>query len=325
MKAWHIDNSNKLKMEEGTLTPREGELKVKISKVALSSMDMTCFANRDDEQVTIPAHSAIAYMGSDCEELGLKLGSRVLISPYIRTVEHGETVIKTMGVNIDGLLRDFVCVPSDNIFALPDGIADEEAVFAEYIAMGNKVFSALRCEEGDYVVIVGAGTLGLVLCQMAIYYQMVPILIDLDSDKLELAKKWDVYYTLNPTYDNLERKVTEITGGRMREAAVFTSEGVGLNAALRLVKNGSEVVIAGYPTYDKHNVDMETVLKKQLKLKGVCDGAGEMPSAINLLANSIVHTKGIITARADFEDIPKIFEDCVNYPYKYNTVLFTVD
>ena len=58
MKAWHIDNSNKLKMEEGTLTPREGELKVKISKVALSSMDMTCFANRDDEQVTIARSSA---------------------------------------------------------------------------------------------------------------------------------------------------------------------------------------------------------------------------------------------------------------------------
>lgn len=325
MKAWHIDGNNKLVLEESSLIEKEGEIKVKLSKVAMSSMDMTCFCNRDNESVTIPAHSAIAYMGSDCDELGLKLGSRVLISPFVKSVEHGENVVKTMGVDIDGLLRDFVCVPSANIHSLPDGIADDDAVFAEYIAIGNKVFSALSCEAGDYIVIVGAGTLGLVLCQMAMYYQMVPILIDLDSEKLELAKKWDVYYTLNPTYDNLERKVTEITGGRMSESAVFTSEGVGLGSALRLVKNNSEVVIAGYPTYDKHNVDMETVLKKQLKLKGVFDGAGEMPSAINLLANSIVHTNGIITERAYFDDAPKIFEDCVKYPYKYNTVLFTVD
>lgn len=325
MKAWRIDNSNKLILDETSLGEGEGEIKVKIAKVALSSMDMSCFANRDNEDVTVPAHSAIAYMCADNEELGLKLGSRVIVSPFIKVTEHGEETVKTMGVDIDGLLRDFVCVPAENVFSLPDGIPDDEAVFAEYIAMGNKVFSALTCNNGDYVVIVGAGTLGLVLCQMAMYYQMVPILVDLDSDKLELAKKYDVYYTLNPTYDNLERKVAEITGGRMSEAAIFTSEGVGLNAALRLVKKGSEVVIAGYPNFDKHNVDMQTILKNRLNLKGVCDGAGEMSSAINLLANSIVHTTGIITTRADFDDVPKIYEDCVNYPYKYNTVLFSVD
>lgn len=325
MKAWHIENFNGIKLEEGTLTPQEGEVKVKVSKVALSSMDISGFSSRDNNGVLVPAHSAIAYVCADDDELGFKLGSRVVVSPYIKTVEHGETIVKTMGVDMDGLLRDFVCVPTENVFPLPDGIADDAAVFAEYIAMGNKVFSALPCNEGDYVVVVGAGTLGLVLCQMAMYYQMVPVLVDLDSEKLDLAKKWDVYYTLNPTFDNLERKVEEITGGRMCEAAVFTSEGVDLNTALRLVKNGSEVVIAGYTSYSKHNIDIETVLKKQLVLKGVSDGAGEMPSAINLLANNIVHTDGIITERAYFDDVPKIIEECIKYPYKYNTVLFTID
>lgn len=324
MKAWHIESSNEIKLEEGTLTPRDGEVKIKVSKVALSSTDMSSFARRENDSVTIPAHSAIAYVCADDEELGFKLGSRVVVSPFIRTVEHGENVVKCMGVDTDGLLRDFVYVPAENVLSLPDGIADEEAVFAEYIAMANKVFSVLPCEEGDYVVIVGAGTLGLVLCQLAMYYQMVPVLIDLDSDKLALAQKRGAYYTLNPTYDNLERRIEEITGGRMCEAAVFTSEGVGLNAALRLVKNESDVIIAGYSTYNKHNIDMETLLKKQLKLKGVCNGDGEMTSAINLLANSIVHTDGIISARAAFDDVPKIFDECVKYPYKYNTVLFNV-
>ncbi len=325
MKAWHIDEFKDIKLKEGTLTPLEDEVKLKVSKVALSSVGVSGFILRDNFGVTVPAHSAIGYVCADDEELGFKLGSRVVISPFIKTVEHGETIIKTMGLDTDGLLRDFVCVPQENVFALPDGIADEDAVFADYIAMGNKVFSALPCNEGDYIVVVGAGTLGLVLCQLAVYYQMVPVLVDLDNDKLELAKKWDVYYTLNPTYDNLERKVEEITGGRMCEAAVFTSEGVELNTALRLVKNGSEVVIAGYSTYKKHNIDIETVLKKRLILKGVSDGAGEMPSAINLLANRIVHTDGIITERVYFDDVPRIIDDCVKYPYKYNTVLFNVD
>ncbi|MCM1306110.1 MAG: zinc-binding dehydrogenase [Bacteroides sp.] len=326
MKAWHIDDANnKLVLKEGALNPQEGEVQVKISKVAMTSAGINCFKGRDDENVTVPAHSAIAYMTADNEELGLRLGSRVAVCPFIKTVEHGVNAVKTMGVNINGLLTDFVYVPIENIFALPDGIPDEDAVFADYIAIGNKVFNELSYNYGDYVAIVGAGTLGLVLCQMAMYYQLVPILVDLDEDKLELAKKRGVYYTLNPTYDNLDRRVIEITGGRLCDSAIFTSEGVGLSAALRLVKNESDVIVAGYPTYNKNNVNVEMVFRKGLRLKGVSDGAGEMPSAINLLANSVVHMNGIITARHYFDEVGKIYEDCVQYPYKYNAVLFTVD
>lgn len=67
-------------------------------------------------------------------------------------------------------------------------MSDEEALFAEYIAMGDNVFEALDLEKGDYIVILGASTLGLIISQMANYYQFVPILIDLDSDKLALAQ-----------------------------------------------------------------------------------------------------------------------------------------
>ena len=205
-----------------------------------------------------------------------------MISPYVKVQEHGEDVIKTMGVDIDGLLCDFVCVPFENVFALPDGVSDEEALFAEYIAMGDNVFEALDLEKGDYIVVLGASTLGLIIAQMANYYQYVPILIDLDSDKLALAQKWGVAYTLNPTYDTVERRVEEITGGRMSEAAVFAGESVDINSAIRLVKNEGDVIIAGYATRAKHAIDAYPILKKQLKIKGVSSGEGCMSSAINL-------------------------------------------
>lgn len=325
MKAWHIGNFNEVKLQEGTLEPREGEIKVKIYKVALSAMDVSCFSQRENDAVTIPAHAAIAHVADDYQEQGFKLGSRVVISPYLNIEEHGEMVQKTMGIDVDGLMQDFVSVPAENVFNLPDGIADDDAVFADYIAMGNKVFSALSCDSGDYVVIVGAGALGLILCQLAMYYQMVPVLVDLDEDKLNLAKRCGVYYTLNPTFDNLERRVEQITGGRMCEGAIFTTDGVGLNAALRLVKNGSEIIIAGHSASNKHHVDMNIIMKKQLIVKGVCNGLNEMPSAINLLANRIVNTDGIITATENFEDLPRIYDECLNYPYKYNTVMFVAD
>ncbi len=311
-----------MSLVERAVTRKEGEIKLKLSRMLVSSSALNyCVLEGDG---IVPSHSAVAYV-SEADEWGdLQLGSRVAISPFVKSVEHGEQIVRTMGVDVDGLLCDFVSVPSENVFLLPDGIPDEEAVFADYIAMSNKVFESLECEQGDYVVIVGAGTLGLILAQLASYYQMVPVLVDLDAQKLELAKKWGVIYTLNPTYDNLERRVEEITGGRMCDAAVFAGEGMGLNAALRLVKNAGEVIIAGYAFHAKHQVDMDIILKKQLNLKGVCNGEGEFSSAINLLANKIVKLNGLINLETYFDETDKAVAECVKYPYKYTNLMVTV-
>lgn len=325
MKEWIINKEDGVKLVEDISQRADGQVKVKIAKVAISSHDVcNLFAMAKDDAV-VPGHSAVALVSEADEDSGLKLGSRVVVSPYLKECEHGVDVVKTMGVDVDGLLRDFVSVPLENVFALPDGVSDEEALFTEYIAMGNNVFEALDREKGDYIVIVGASTLGLILGQMATYYQYVPILIDLDVDKLALAQKWGVCYTLNPTYDNLERRVEEITGGRMAEAAIFSGESVDVNAAIRLVKNQGDVIIAGYATRGKHAVDAGTVLKKQLTLKGVCNGIGELSSAINLLANKVVKTDGIIGATANFEEIPQVVESCVKYPLQYSKILINCD
>ncbi len=310
---------------ESVSVREDGQVKLKLSKVAVSSQDMANSASLAKDKAVTPGHSAVAYVSEADEDSGLKLGARVVVSPYVKAQDHGVDIVKTMGVDVDGLLRDFVCVPLENVFVLPDGISDEEALFAEYIAMGDNVFEALELEKGDYIVVLGASTLGLTIAQMANYYQFVPILIDLDSEKLALAQKWGVSYTLNPTYDNLERRVEEITGGRMSESAIFAGESVDINSAIRLVKNEGDVIIAGYATRAKHAIDAYPILKKQLKVKGVSNGDGCMPSAINLLANKVVKTDGIIGAAASFEEVPQVVENCVKYPYQYGKIVVNID
>ena len=329
MKAWHIENLNRIKLVESVLPKREGEIKLKMSKVAISSTDFAYFAAGEEDEhgksVVVPGHSAVAYVSSEDSAAGLKLGARVVVSPFVRYEEHGVAKVKVLGVDTDGLLVDFASVPEENVYALPDGVPDDEAIFAEYIALGNNVLNSMEAGKGDFVVIVGASTLGLVLSQLALYYQMIPILVDLDAEKLALAASWGVYYLLNPTYDNLERRVEEITGGRMAEASVYVGDGVPFDCAFRLVKDKGEVVVAGYSVRAGHNADVADILAKQLRVIGVADGYGEMSSAINLLANRIVKTEGLIGARIGFDEVPEMVEQCAKYPYQYNKILITVD
>lgn len=328
MKSWHIENLARIKLVESVLRKNEGEVKLKMSKVAISSTDFAYFASDAPDknpELTVPGHSAVAYMSEDCDALGLKMGARAVISPYVRYEEHGVKKVSVLGVDRDGLLSDFVSVPAENVYALPDGIPDDEAIFAEYIALGNNVLNSLEVDKGDFVVIVGASTLGLILAQLALYYQMIPVIIDLDAEKLALAAGWGVYYTLNPAYDNLERRVEEITGGRMAEASVYVGDGVPFNTALRLVKDKGEVAIAGYSVRSGHSIDVSAVLSKQLRLIGVADGYGEMSSAINLLANRIVKTNGLINSRIGFDEVPEMVAQCAQYPYQYNKIVVEVD
>lgn len=329
MKAWHIENLNRIKLVESVLPKREGEIKLKMSKVAISSTDFAYFAAGEEDEhgksVVVPGHSAVAYVSSEDSAAGLKLGARVVVSPFVRYEEHGVAKVKVLGVDTDGLLGDFASVPEENVYALPDGIPDDEAIFAEYIALGNNVLNSMEAGKGDFVVIVGASTLGLVLSQLALYYQMIPILVDLDAEKLALAASWGVYYLLNPTYDNLERRVEEITGGRMAEASVYVGDGVPFDCAFRLVKDKGEVVVAGYSVRAGHNADVADILSKQLRVIGVADGYGEMSSAINLLANRIVKTDGLINSRIDFSAVPEMVVQCAEYPYQYNKIVVTID
>ncbi len=323
MKAWHVRSLSDVTLEDCPSNRAQGEVKLKLSKVSLSSRELVYLTSGEDIGHDIPGHSAIAYVSEADEDSGFKLGSRVVVSPFLSVTEFGKQVVRTMGVNSDGLLRDFVCVPSENVFPLPDGISDEEAVFTDYIAMANKAFEYVEAEAGDYIVIVGANTLGLILSQLASYYQLVPVLIDLDASKLALAKSWGVSYTLDPTYDDLERRIIDLTGGRMCDAAVFAGEGTTLDAAIRLVKDEGEVVLAGYSFPEKHGLDMDVILKKQLKLRGINNGYGEVSTAINLLANKIVCTDGMINARMSFDEVPKAVEDGSKYPYKFGHILIS--
>lgn len=50
-----------------------------------------------------------------------------------------------------------------------------------------------------------------------------------------------------------------------------------------------------------------------------------MSSAINLIANKVVKTDGIISADANFGEVPQVVENCVKYPYQYSKILINND
>ncbi len=315
MKAWQIVSKGELKLVELDGSVDAGEVKVKVNRASLACTDLELYKGLGGAMFPIvPVMSAVGQISEANELAGLQKGERVVLCPYDMdedTTYNKKRVlapdVKIRGLDTDGFLADFATVPHEKAYILPEGISDDAALFTEYIALGIKAIEALHVEKGQYITILGANTLGNVIAQLALYYQIVPVLIDTDQAKLDLAASYGVYYTINPTGANVGERVKQITGGEMAEYCVYEIRGgMSPNYATTITKETGTVVVVGHHLENATvNFNLCEVLEKQLSVIGVKNGYGEFYSAINLLANHAIQTDGLVDVEIEFEDVPR--------------------
>lgn len=329
MKAWQITAKEEVRLIEKKQEAQPTDIKVRINKAALSSTDVAIFTGKKANYPIIPARAAIGMVSEAHGLSGLKKGERVVINPYI--VEEDYTPrkdvivpnVKVMGLDCDGLICDFISLPQENVCSIPEGIKDNEAIFTEQISLAIKALDVFNAERGDYVAILGANTLGNILAQLCIYYQFVPILIDVDEDKLKLAENHGVYYTVNSAKTDVKQRIMEITGGKMAEYTIYEARiDMPPNYISTITQEGGTVAIVGYNYFlDKLQINLGDALEKQLHLICVKNGYGEFHTAINLLANKVIDTEGFIDTEINFDDIETVMKKIASDKYIYGKIV----
>lgn len=141
-----------------------------------------------------------------------------------------------LGNMIDGTQAEFVRIPhADNsLHAIPEG-ADEEALvmLSDILPTGYEcgVLNG-RIAPGSNVAIVGAGPIGLATLLTAQFYAPARIImIDLDDNRLAVARRFGATDTFNSGRDAVAERVRDLTEGRGVDAAI---EAVGVPATFEL-------------------------------------------------------------------------------------------
>lgn len=74
---------------------------------------------------------------------------------------------RTLGIwDYNGVFAEYVKLPLENLYVVPETVKDEEAVFTELLAAAMQIPSQIQITPKDRVVIVGAGRLGLLIAQV---------------------------------------------------------------------------------------------------------------------------------------------------------------
>jgi L-iditol 2-dehydrogenase len=202
---------------------------------------------------------------------------------------------------------------------IPDGVTYEEATFTEPLAdCIHSLIDQARVRIGEWVLIVGAGQMGLLHVMVAKHIGAKVIISDVVEERLEYAKKFGADVVMNPMKDDVRKIVSDVTKNKGADAVILTAVNQSaIDQALDSIGKRSRIVLfAGVEKGKKFTIDTNIIHYNEVMIIG-SEWVGIDPPnyklyelALELIASRVAPVKELITHRAKFtaEEIRKCFE-----------------
>jgi len=281
----------KLKFEKGMWMvdqpmPEVGhnDVLIKIRKTAICGTDMHIYNWDQWSQRTIPVPMVVGHefvgvvedVGSEVK--AYKKGQRVSGEGHITCghcrncragLRHHCRNTFGVGVNRTGAFAEYLSIPQDNVFPIPDNISDEMA--AIFDPFGNAVHTALSFNlVGEDVLITGAGPIGIMAAAVCRHVGARHVVItDVNEYRLNLAKKFGNITPVNVANTQLKDVMNHLG---MTEGFDVGLEMSGVpsayNQMLLAMNNGGKIAMLGIPPSETA-IDWNNVIFKGLTIKGI--------------------------------------------------------
>ena len=281
MKAVQIVNPSEMKVVElEKPTVGAGEVLVRIKYVGFCGSDLNTFLGRNPmvKLPVIPGHE----VGAVIEEVGpnvpagFEKGMNVTLNPYtncgkcascrngrVNACEHNET----LGVQRNGAMCEYIALPWSKIIPA-HRIPPRDCALIEPMSVGFHAVSRAQVTDIDIVMVIGCGMIGMGAIVRSALRGATVIAVDLDDEKLELAKRIGAHHTINSMTENVHECLTKITEGLGPDVVI---EAVGSPATYVMAVNEvgftGRVVCIGYA---KSEVSFQTkyFVQKELDIRG---------------------------------------------------------
>ena len=260
------------------------EVLLRVKKTAICGTDLHIY-NWDEwsrKQVKIPTVLGHEFAGEVIKtgELvqDLRVGERVsaeghLVCGRCRNCLAGKkhlcSFTKGLGIHVNGAFAEFVKVPRENIYRIPDTIKDEEA--AIFDPFGNAVFSVSKADiSGEDVLVTGAGPVGCLTALLCSYLGARHIVItDVNPYRLNLLKSIPRVTPINTNETSLDKILNLL---KIKEGFDVSFEMSGnkhaLDDIIKFTRHGGEVINLGVFS-SKTEIDINSIIFKSLTLHGV--------------------------------------------------------
>jgi len=223
------------------------------------------------------------------------------------------TAIKVCGVHIDGGMVEYLSVPSYSLVP-GEGLSYDELALVEPLAIGAHGIRRAGVLPGEYVLVVGAGPIGLGTMEFARIAGGRVIAMDINEDRLQFCKdKLAVDHTVNPATEDAMEKLKAITHGDMPTVIVDATGSLkAINNAFQYLGHGGRYVLVGLQKGDISFNHPEFHKRESTLMSSRNATRADFEHVIASMRKGFVKPTNYITHRVQFNEVKDVFSSWLN-------------
>ena len=308
-------------------TPRPDEVLVRVGACGICGTDLHIIDGDSPlaRYPIIPGHEfagEVVAVGSDVAQRygkeNITVGSRIAVEPnlycgYCDSCRTGHENLclnyAALGVTTNGAVAQYVTVPVAKAYALPDNISFREGALIEPVSCAVHGMHILNPRSGDTFLIVGAGTMGVLLLQLAVRGGASRVaMVDVNAQRLALAEQ------LGPTrtYSDIKQALKDEPLGFN---CVIDATGVApvIENAFMAVKRGGKLLIFGVASNEARiSLSPFRIYNDEITIIGSMAVLFSFQAALDLISSGVINTEAMLTKALPLQDFLEAL-DMVRY------------
>jgi len=255
----------------------------------------------------------------DADDAGdFKIGEMVTLIPYFNC---GTCIacrsgtpnccvnLEVFGVHIDGGMKEYISVPSYSLVHGMD-LPAEMLALAEPLAIGAHGIRRADVRPGEFVLVVGAGPIGLGLMEFAKIAGAEVIALDLNQQRLEFCRSHlGIDNIINASADVVS-SLKDITGGNMPTVVIDATGNLkAINNSFRYMAHGGRYVLVGLQKGDISFSHPEFHKREGTLMSSRNATRADYEQVLNALRTKKIQPTNYITHQVSFDDVGSEFEN----------------
>ena len=296
------------------------DVQVRVKAVGICGTDLHMFREHRAD-VTLPRimghelSGIVTKVGPEVTRV--KVGDRVVLDPVFAcgtcpTCKKGYpnvcSSVRCYGVQMDGGYQDYIVVGQEHLYPFNPTISYEEAALAEPFSIASNILDRVQLTDRDNLLLIGGGTIGLSVLQVAKSFGARVMVADVAAEKLAIAKAMGADAVVNSREEDLAGAAEAFAPGGFD--VVIDAVGITplFQQSLNFAAPRARVACIGF---DARPAEIPPVLvtKKELSIIGSRMNRYRFPVVMQWLNEGKIQADKMISRKYSVEDIQTAFEE----------------
>lgn len=299
-----------------------GQAIIRIRRIGICGTDLHAFEGTQPyfEYPRILGHELAGDLVDFDKAPGFVPGEAVTFIPYFNcgsciACRKGKpnccTTIKVCGVHIDGGMVEYLSVPSASLVH-GDGLSYDELALVEPLAIGAHAVRRAAVEPGEFVLVIGAGPIGLGTMESARIAGGEVIAMDINEDRLQFCRdRLHLLHAVNAGAgpEAVLERLRHITGGDMPTVVIdATGSRAAINNAFAYLSHGARYVLVGLQKGEIQFSHPEFHKRETTLMSSRNATREDFARVMDAMKKKLIDPTTYITHRVKFEEVKDEFE-----------------